>query len=92
MKSWQATLQQENSLPAECLNTVVALVETTDEWQGVHFTKAELFSISLSEIGCLQDLAPQSTHADYSSAEWVIGIVMDVAQCRSFGIIQRKSM
>ena len=52
------------------IDTLVNLIVSIDQPQGVHKIKATLFSISLPKLCELQSLALESTNYDYESAEY----------------------
>ena len=67
------------------IDTLVNLIDSTDQPQGVHKIKTTLFSISLPKLRELQSLALESTDYDYESAEYrVTAIILDTAQYRLF--------
>ena len=65
------------------IDTLVNLIDSIDQPQGVHKLKTTLFSISLPKLRELQSLASESTNYDYESAEYrVTAIILDTAQYR----------
>ena len=59
------------------MSTLVDLVDMTEK--PVHKIITKLFSISFSQLRCLQELALESTNFDYSSAEYrVTAIILDI--------------
>ena len=67
------------------IDTLINLIDSVDQPQGVHKTKTTLFSISLPKLRELQSLALESTNYDYESAEYrVTAIILDTAQYRLF--------
>ena len=64
-------------------DTLVNLIDSIDQPQGVHKIKTTLFSISLPKLRELQSLAQESTNYDYGSAVYrVTAIILDTAQYR----------
>ena len=60
------------------IDTLVNLIDSIDQPQGVHKIKTTLFSISLPKLHELQSLALESTNCDYESAEYrVTAIILD---------------
>ena len=71
--------------PDVTMSTLVDLVDMIEKPEGVHKINNKLFSISFPQLRCLQELAPESTNFDYSSAEYrVIAIILDIADFRLF--------
>ena len=67
------------------IDTLVNLIDSIDQPQGVHKIKMTLFSISLPKLWELQSLALESTNYDYESAEYrVTAINLGTAQYRLF--------
>ena len=67
------------------IDTLVNLIDSIDQPQGVHKIKTTLFSISLPKLHELQSLALESTNYDYESAEYrATAIILDTAQYRLF--------
>ena len=67
------------------MSTLVDLVDMIEKPEGVHKINTKLFSISLSQLRGLQELALESTNFDYSSAEYrVTAIILDIANYRLF--------
>ena len=67
------------------MDTLVNLIDSIDQPQGVHKIKTILFSISLPKLHQLQSLALESTNYDYESAEYrVTAIILETAQYRLF--------
>ena len=67
------------------MSTLVDLVDMIEKPEGVHKINTKLFSISLPQLCCLQQLSLESTNFDYSSAEYrVIAIILDIANFRLF--------
>ena len=76
-KPWTSALQQKTPQPDLSIDTLVNLIDSRDQPQGVHKMK---ISISLPQ---LQSLALEYTHYDYESAEYrVTAIILDTAQYR----------
>ena len=71
--------------PDVTMSTSVDLVDMIEKPEGVHKINTKLFSISFSQLRCLQELALESTNFHYSSAEYrVIAIILDIANFRLF--------
>ena len=84
-KPWTSALQQKTPQLDSSIDTLVNLIDSVDQPQGVHKIKTTLFSISLPKLRELQSLALESTNYDYESAEYrVTGIILDTAQYRLF--------
>ena len=67
------------------IDTLVNLIDSIDQPQGVHKIKTTLFSISFPKLRELQSLALESTNYDYESAEYrVTAIILDTSQYRLF--------
>ena len=67
------------------IDTLVNLIDSIDQPQGVHKIETTLFSISLLKLHEQQSLALESTNYDYESAEYrVTVIILDTAQYRLF--------
>ena len=67
------------------IDTLVNLIDSIDQPQGVHKIKTTLFSIFLPKLCELQSLALESTNYDYESAEYrVTAIILDTAPHRLF--------
>ena len=67
------------------MSTLVDLVDMIEKPEGVHKINTKLFSISFSQLRCLQELAVESTNFDYSSVEYrVTAIILDIASYRFF--------
>ena len=67
------------------IDTLVNLIDSIDQPQGVHKIKTTLFSIFLPKLRELQSFALESTNYDYESAEYrVTAIILDTAQYRLF--------
>ena len=58
------------------MDTLVNLIDSIDQPQGVHKIKATLFSISLPKLRELQSLALESTNYDYESAEYRVTAIV----------------
>ena len=84
-KPWTSALQQKTPQLDSSIDTLVNLIDSIDQPQGVHKIKTTLFSISLPKLCKLQSLALESTNYDYESAEYrVTAIILDTAQYRLF--------
>ena len=84
-KPWISALQQKTHQPDSSIDTLVNLIDSIDQPQGVHKIKTTLFSIPLPKLRELQSLALESTNYDYESAEYrVTAIILDTAQYRLF--------
>ena len=53
-------------------SSIITLVDMIDQPEGVYKIKNHLFSISLSQLSSLQEIALESTNTDFSSAEYRI--------------------
>ena len=74
------TLQLDSSI-----DTLINLIDSIDQPQGVHKIKTTLFSISLPKLREPQSLALEFTNYDYESAEYrVTANILDAAQYRLF--------
>ena len=84
-KPWTSALQQKTPQVDSSIDTLVNLIDSIDQPEGVHKIKTTLFSISLPKLRELQSLALESTNYDYESAEYrVTAIILDTAQYRLF--------
>ena len=73
------------------IDTLVNLIDSIDQPQGVHKSKTTLFCISLPKLRELQSLALESTNYDCESAEYrVTAIILDRAQYRLFRPVRSK--
>ena len=67
------------------MSTLVDLVDMIEKPEGVHKSNSKLFSISFPQLHGVQEVAPELTNFDYSSAEYrVTAIILDVASYRLF--------
>ena len=67
------------------MSSLVDLVDVIVKPEGVHKINTKLFSVSLPQLCCLQELALESTNFDYSSAEYrVTAIILNIANYRLF--------
>ena len=84
-KPWTSALQQKTPQLDSSIDTLVNLIDSIDQPQGVHKIKTTLFSVSLPKLRELQSLALESTNYDYESAEYrVTAIILDTSQYRLF--------
>ena len=57
----------------------------TDQLEGVHKIKTHFFSMSLTQLSSLQEIALESTNTYFSSAEYrVTSIILDNSHYRLF--------
>ena len=78
-KPWTSALQQKKTPQLDSsIDTLVNLIDSIDQPQGVHKIKTTLLSISLPKLRELQSLALESTNYDCESAEYrVTAIILD---------------
>ena len=77
--------QSESSVDA-----LITLIDMTDQPEGVHKIETHLFSISLTQLSSLQEIALEFTNTDFSSAEYrVTSITLDIAHYRLFKPVKR---
>ena len=89
-KPWTSALQQKTPQLDSSIDTLVNLIDSIDQPQGVHKIKTTLFSVSLPKLRELQSLALESTNYDHESAEYrVTAIIVDTSQYRLFRPVRR---
>ena len=66
------------------MNTLVDLVDMTNQPEGVHKINTILFSVSLPQLCVLQDLALESDNYDFSAEYRVVSIILNIANYRLF--------
>ena len=65
------------------MNTLVDLVDTIDQPEGVHKINTILLSVSFPQLRVLQELALESGKYDFFSAEYrEVAIILDIANYR----------
>ena len=84
--TWEKALYNKRApQPDVTMSTLVDLVDMIEKPEGVHKINTKLFFTSFPQLRCLQELAPESTNFDYSSAEYrVTAIILDIANYRLF--------
>ena len=75
-KPWTSALQQKTPQLDSSIDTLVNLIDSIDQPQGLHKIKTILFSISLPKLRELQSLALESTNYDYESAEYRVTAII----------------
>ena len=71
--------------PESSIDALITLIDMIDQPEGVHKIKTHLFSMSLSQLPSLQEIALDSTNTDFSSAEYrVTTTILDISHYRLF--------